>query len=325
MSTPELSICIVNTNGRELLLRCLQSVFRHPPSAPFELLVLDNASDDGSPDAVRGAFGERVQLIALDHRRGKAENDSDLMARARGRYCLLLNEDSTLTEGAADALHAALEREPGAAAAGARLMAAGGAPQPSAWRFPGMRSAIAGALFLHRRLTVQSIGEQTRTVDWVQSAGMLVRKTAFDQVGPLDPRFFVYSDEVDWQKRARDAGWSVLYVPKSHIVHEEQLSHGTAAERRIVEFSRNRDLFVRKHSGPVAALAVRILTAFTYLIRAVAALVLPDHSSRRYLLHAYHSLLPGRGEGLREAADAHNRAHDQHHNGIHDQNPGGPT
>ena len=144
-------------------------------------------------------------------------------------------------------------------------------------------------------------------MDWVQSAGMLVRKDAFEQVGPMDPAFFVYSDEVDWQKRAHDAGWSVIHVPGARIIHHEQLSHGPEAEPRIVEFSRNRDRFVRKHRGAVVALAVRVLTAVTYGFRAAAALVLPGHSARRYLTHASSSLFPGRGQGLREAAESYNR------------------
>jgi GT2 family glycosyltransferase len=306
----EISFCIVNTNGREELLACLDSVFRHPPPLEFEVLVLDNASEDGSAAAVREAHGDRVEVVALERRRGKAENDSELLERARGRYCLLMNEDSELTEGAAEALWRALEADPRAAVAGARLVDAGGASRPSAWRFPGVRSALAGALFLHRRLTVQSRGEETRAVDWVQSAGMLVRKQAFEAVGPLDPAFFVYSDEVDWQRRARDAGWSALYVPGARIVHDEQLSSGAAAERRIVEFSRNRDLYVRKHGGAIAAFAVRLLTAWAYGLRALAALALPRHSPRRYALHAYHSLFPRRGEGLREAAEELNRRRD---------------
>jgi N-acetylglucosaminyl-diphospho-decaprenol L-rhamnosyltransferase len=307
---PEISVCIVNTNGRELLLGCLESVFRYPPEAPFEVLVLDNASDDGSAAAVRSRHGDQVVLVELARRRGKADNDSELLARARGRYCLLLNEDSELTEGSADALLMALEQEPRAAAAGAQLTDSAGTAQPSAWRFPGWTTAFAGALLLHRVLTVQSRGTVTREVDWVQSAGMMVRKEAFDQVGPLDPEFFVYSDEVDWQKRAHETGWSVLFVPQARVVHREQLSHGAAAGRRIVEFSRNRDRFVRKHKGSAAALAVRVGTAFAYSLRALAALVLPGHSARRYFAHAYHSLFPGRGEGLREAAETYNHALD---------------
>jgi GT2 family glycosyltransferase len=292
----------VSTNAREHLLECLDSVFANPPSAPFEVLALDNASTDGTAEAVRERFGDRVQLVGLERRRGKAENDSDLMARARGEWFLLLNEDSRLERGAADRLVEALEVDPRAAAAGATLLDPRGRAQPSAWRFPGVAAAASAAVFLHRRLVVQSTGEATRAVDWAQSAGLLVRKAAFDEIGPLDPRFFVYSDEVDWQKRAHDAGWHVLFVPAARVTHHEQLSTGVSARRRIVEFSRNRDLYMRKHHGGVAALVVRLLTAWTYALRALAALVLPGRDARRYALHAYHSLFPGRGEGLREAA-----------------------
>jgi len=305
-----ISFCIVNTNGRDDLLACVDSILRHPPATEFEVLVIDNASEDGSAQALRAAHGSRIEVIELPRRRSKPENDSELLGRARGRYCLLLNEDSELTTGAADALRRALDREPRAAAAGARLVDSTGAARPSAWRFPGPRSALAAAVGLHRRFTVQSRGSRQRTVDWVQSAGMLVRKQAFEEVGPLDPTFFVYSDEVDWQKRAHDAGWCVLYVPDARIVHHEQLSTGDSASRRIVEFSRNRDAYVRKHNGPAAALLVRILTAWTYAVRALAALVLPGHDARRYARHAYHSLFPRRGQGLREAAEEFNRRRD---------------
>jgi hypothetical protein len=306
-SLPDISICVVSTDGREDLLRCLESVFGHPPTGSFEVLVVDNASTDGTAEAVRERFGDRVELIRLEARRGKAENDSDLMDRARGRWCLLLNEDSELTPGAADALRDALERHPRAGAAGARLLSPAGAAQPSAWRFPGVGTALAGALFAHRRLTVQSRGRHAREVDWVQSAGMLVRRAAFQEVGPLDPAFFVYSDEVDWQRRARDAGWTVLYVPEAAIMHREQLTADTGSRRRIVEFARNRDTYMRKHAGPAAALGVRLLTAWAYALRALAALVLPGHSPRRYAWHAYHSLFPSRGEGLCESAEGMNR------------------
>jgi N-acetylglucosaminyl-diphospho-decaprenol L-rhamnosyltransferase len=306
-----ISICIVNTDGREDLLACLESIFRHPPRVKFEVTVIDNASEDGSAAAARTAFGDRIEILALERRRGKPENDTELMRRARGPYCLLLNEDSELTEGAVEELHNALERIPGAAAAGARLVDSSGAERASAWRFPGLRSALVGALFLHGRLTVQSRdGGEPREVDWVQSAGMLVRKRAFDEVGPLDPVFFVYSDEVDWQKRAHDAGWSILYVPRATVVHHEQLSGGAAATRRIIEFCRNRDAYVRKHDGAAAALAVRVLSAWAYAVRALTALVMPSHSAGRYARHAYHSLFPRRGRGLREAAEEFNRRRD---------------
>src|SRR5205085_3739417 len=188
------------------------------------------------------------------------------------------------------------------------LLRPDGSPQPSAWRFPTPLTALAGALFLHRLLTVQSGGGRTREVDWCQSAALLVRGEAAAEVGYLDPDFFVYSDEVDFARRLRVAGWLSLYVPAAIAVHHEQLSTDAVPERRIVELARNRDLYMRKHHSPAAARTVRWLTAWSYALRALVALVLPGHAPRRYWCHVTATLHPERGEGLREAAADYNRA-----------------
>jgi N-acetylglucosaminyl-diphospho-decaprenol L-rhamnosyltransferase len=304
----EVSFCVVNTEQRELLLRCLHAIAAERAALPFdsEVLVLDNASADGSAAAARH-HATVTEVIALRQRRGKGENDTALLQRARGRFALLLNEDSELRPGAVAALHEALTERPQAAAAGARLLRPDGTLQPSAWRFPTPVTALVGAVFLHRRLTVQSRGETTREVDWAQSAALLVRVEAARAIGYFDPAFFVYSDEVDFCKRLRDAGWSTLYVPAAVAVHHEQLSTGAVPERRIVELSRNRDRYMRKHHSPLAAGVVRVLTAWAYALRSLAAVVLPGHSPRRYWRHVTATLRPDRGEGLREAAVEHNR------------------
>ncbi len=312
----ELSFCVVNTSQRELLLRGLDAIGRERAALPFatEVLVLDNGSRDGSAEAAR-AHPTVDEVIALGERRGKGLNDSELLRRADGRYALLLNEDSELLPGAVLALYTALQARPDAACAGAALRrpdgsgtAATGNGQASAWRFPTPLTALAGALLLHRRLVVQSRGTRTREVDWCQSAALLVRCEAAEQVGYLDPAFFVYSDEVDFARRLRDAGWRSLWVPAAVAVHHEQLSTSAVPERRIVEMARNRDLYMRKHHPPAAARAVRWLTAWSYALRALAALLLPGHSPRRYWRHVTATLHPERGEGLREAAAAYNRA-----------------
>jgi N-acetylglucosaminyl-diphospho-decaprenol L-rhamnosyltransferase len=306
----ELSYCVVNTSQRELLLRGLDAIAREREGLPFatEVLVLDNGSRDGSAPAAREHLAVD-EVIALTERRGKALNDSELLRCARGRYGLLLNEDSELRPGATLALWRALQERPRAACAGARLLRADGAPQASAWRFPTPLTALAGALLLHRLLSVQSRGERTREVDWCQSAALLVRREAAEQVAYLDPDFFVYSDEVDFARRLRDAGWRSLFVPAAVAVHQEQLSTAAVPERRIVEMARNRDLYMRKHHSAAAARAVRWLTAWTYGLRALAALLAPGHSPRRYWRHVTAALMPGRGEGLREAAEEYNRAY----------------
>lgn len=304
----QLSFCVVNTSQRELLLRGLDAIARERADLPFasEVLVLDNGSRDGSARAA-SEHPAVDRLIDLGERRGKASNDSELLRGARGRYCLLLNEDSELHPGATLQLHEALERDPRAACAGAKLLRPDGSEQACAWRFPTLLTALVGALFLHRLYTVQSRGDRTRVVDWCQSSALLVRREAAAEVNYLDSDFFVYSDEVDFAKRLHDAGWHSLYVPAARATHHEQLSTDVVSAPRIVELARNRDLYMRKHHSSVVALAARWLTALPYVARTLAAIVLPGHSPQRYWRHVTATLMPRRGEGLREAADAYNR------------------
>lgn len=290
-----------------MLLRSISAVLdeRGALGVETELLVLDNGSDDGSAEAVR-SIGSDIRLIEIAERRSKALNDSELMERSRGRYCLLLNEDSELLPGTSAALRAALEQDPRAACAVGVLRRPDGTVQPSAWRFPGIGSALLQALFLHRWLVVQSRGTVVRRVDWGQSAAILVRRDAAAEIGWMDGDFFVYSDEVDFQKRLADAGWHALYVPDAVAIHHEQLSTGAVPERRIVELARGRDRYMRKHHGRLAAALVRLLIAWSYFVRMVAALVLPGHDWRRYRRDVSATLWPTRGEGLREAAAVRN-------------------
>jgi N-acetylglucosaminyl-diphospho-decaprenol L-rhamnosyltransferase len=299
---------VVNTNGREYLLDCLAGIERtHPAGVEHEVLVLDNASGDGSAEAVRDLH-PGVRLFALERREGKADNDSLLLKAARGPYCLLLNEDSELRDGAVRALLDALEADHGAAAAGAQLLRSDGQRTACAWRLPDIPWALAAAVFRHERVAVQSTGSRVREVGWVQSSAMLVRRSAAEEVGWLDGAFFVYSDETDFCRRLRDAGWRILFVPDAQAVHHDQLGTDVAAmTRRIVEFHRNRDLYFRKHGMQLTRLVWKACWTWAYLARAAAAAVLPGRDPRRYLLHARQELMPGRGDGIREAAEAHNR------------------
>ena len=299
---------MVNTGGRDYLLDCLAAIERtHPEGVEHEVLVLDNASEDGSAEAVRERYPD-ARLFAIERREGKADNDSRLLKAARGRYCLLLNEDSELCDGATAALVAALEADSGAAAAGAQLLTSEGEPTACAWRLPDIPWALAAAVFAQDRVAVQSTGDEVREVGWVQSSAMLVRRAAAEEVGWLDGDFFVYSDETDFCRRLRDAGWRILFVPGARAVHHDQLGTDAAAmRRRIVEFHRNRDLYFRKHGMHLTRLVWRVCWTWAYLARAAAAALLPGRDPRRYLLHARQELLPRSGDGIREAAEAHNR------------------
>ncbi len=212
---PELTYCIVNTNGREHVPACLGAIAEtHPEGVEHEILLLDNASDDGSvalaEELAAGdpRIGSALRVIALERREGKAANDTRLLQEAAGEYCLLLNEDSELQPGAAAALLDAMRADPKAGAAGAQLLDPAGVPQPCAWRLPGVGTALAQALFLHKWLVTESggdSGDPPRVVGWAQSAALLVRRSAAERIGYLDPAFFVYSDETDFQAVARSS------------------------------------------------------------------------------------------------------------------------
>jgi N-acetylglucosaminyl-diphospho-decaprenol L-rhamnosyltransferase len=212
----ELTYCVVNTEQRQLLSYCLDAIARERATVDFETetLVLDNASLDGSAETAR-SHAVTTEVIALDHRRGRGENASELVRRARGRFCLILNEDSELEPGATAALHAALAGADSAAAAGATLVRPDGVQQPSAWRFPSLWTGLLSLVGLERRFVVQSYGRRIREVDWAPATALLVRREAAAGVDWLD------GDEVGFCRRLRAAGWRVLYVPEARAVHHE--------------------------------------------------------------------------------------------------------
>ncbi len=212
----ELSYCVVNTDQRQLLNYCLDAIARERATVDFETetLVLDNASWDGSADAAR-SHPVTTDVLAVDRRYDRGEAASALLRRARGRFCLLLNEDSELEPGATVALHGALAEAADAGAAGATLVNADGTQQPSAWRFPSPATALLSLVGLKRRL-VQSHGPRVRSVDWAPAAALLVRRDAAEAVDWLD------AGEMEFCRRLHDKGWRVLYVPEARAVHHDE-------------------------------------------------------------------------------------------------------
>jgi GT2 family glycosyltransferase len=303
----ELSFCVVNTEQRPLLRYCLDAIARERATVEFatEVLVLDNASQDGSADAAR-QHSVTTEVLAHERRCGKAENDTALLRRARGRFCLLLNEDSELEPGATVALHAALAGDDSAGAAGCTLVGPDGEQLPSAWKFPSPWTALESSVFLHR-FVIQSRGGGVRHVDWAHSAALLVRRDAAEAIGYFDPDFFAFTDEVDFCRRLADAGWATIYVPDARAVRHDLLLTGDVAQRRTVEASRNRDRYMRKHHSAVSAFLVRWLTAWNYSLRTVGALLAPGRDHRGHARQAIAAVAPGRGEGLAEAAEEFNR------------------
>jgi GT2 family glycosyltransferase len=295
----DLSYAIINTNRRRDLLRCLASIeATHPAAIEHEVVVVDNASEDGSADAVAKRF-PRVRVVERRDRASLTENFNQLLASTNGRLFMFLNEDVELLPGSTAAMVAALDADPTAAGAGAMLLDPRQRPTPCAWRLPSVGTAIAGALFLHKWLVTESGGAGTREVGWVRSAAFLGRRDAIDSVGGYDTDYVFYSEDTDLQKRLHDAGWRILHVPGALVVHHETAdAERPRRVRRIVQFHRSRDLYMRKHHSSAARFACRPLWAWPYLPRAAAALVLPGEDAGLYLIHARQALLPWIGTGM---------------------------
>lgn len=291
----DLSVSIVNTRSRELLLACLETL---PRGA--DVVVLDNASEDGSVDAVRERYPD-VRVLAQDFRAGFGANHNTVIRATDGRYVYVLNEDTTAGDWAFDRIVAYFEEHPRVAALGPRLVYPDGRQQDSAWRFPTPLVSSLGLLTLGKLGVKQSHGEAARPVDWVMGAALVLRRQALDEVGLFDEEFFLYSEEVDLQFRLRQAGWEVHYFPEATVVHHESQFSAEIPERRINEMWRSRHRYWHKHHGRAGARVAALATGAQYAVRAAAA-PLAHRSRRRMLLHARDSWRV-EGPGLRELAD----------------------
>src|SRR5262245_35346222 len=190
----ELSVSIVNTNSRELLLACLESL----RGSDAEVVVLDNASEYGSADAVRDRFPD-VNVIAQQARAGFGANHNTVIRATAGRYVYVLNEDTTADDWAFDRIVAYLDAHPRVAALGPRLVYPDGRLQDSAWRFPTPLVSTLGLLTVGKLGVKQSHGDEAHPVDWVTGAALVLRRDALEKVGLFDEAFFLYSEEVDLQ------------------------------------------------------------------------------------------------------------------------------
>ena len=295
----DLSVSIVNTNSRELLLACLQSIGK----TDAEIVVLDNASEDGSAVAVKERFPE-VQVIEQAHRAGFGANHNTVIRATTGRYVYVLNEDTTSEDWAFERLVEYLDAHPRVAALGPKLLYPDGRRQDSAWRFPSPLVSTLGLLTLGKAGVKQSTGEGARSVDWVMGAALVFRREALDEAGLFDEAFFLYSEEVDLQLRLRRAGWEVHYLPGVAVVHHESQFSAGIPERRINEMWRSRHRYWRKHHSAAGARVAALATGAQYAARAAAAPLMRSDPSlaARMRLHARDSL-GVRGPGLRELAD----------------------
>ena len=310
----DLSLVIVSWNVRDLLRRCLQAVQRElamPGDAPLsvEILVVDNASGDGTVEMVRAEF-PAVRVIANVENLGFTRANNQALAIAQGRYLFLLNPDTELQPGALATLYAYAEAHPRVGILGPQLFYGDGTHQSSRRRFPTLATAFLESTRLqqwfprHRALLRYAMrdtrDDETQAVDWITGAAMFVRRAVYDQVGGFDEAFFMYSEELEWCYRAPRAGWEIVYLPRARVTHYEGKSSEQAAAARDIHFHTSKIRFFRKYHGVFVAEILRafLLGMFAFQIAEEGAKWLFGHKRalRAQRIGAYRQVL---ASGLR--------------------------
>ncbi|MFQ5460680.1 MAG: glycosyltransferase family 2 protein [Anaerolineae bacterium] len=264
---------IVSWNVADLLARCLESVLASA-AVPLRVVVVDNASTDGSPDMVEARFPE-VDLVVNGDNVGFTRATNQGLRRLGALVAhdpqgpdtvVLLNPDTEVEGDAVATLVGYLRAHSAAGAAGPLLLWPDGAVQSSRRRFPGLLTALLESTPLEwhwpgnpvaRRFRMSGVALASGPVDWVTGAALALRTAALREVGGLDEGFFMYSEELDLCRRLKSAGWETHFVPGARVIHHEGKSSEQAAGRRHIEFQRSKVRYYRKYHGRGAAAVVR--------------------------------------------------------------------
>lgn len=298
---PQLSIIIVSWNVRELLAACLAALPRGP-----QVIVVDNASTDGSAQMVRDRFPE-VLLLANRENRGFTGGNNDGLKLAAGQLILFLNPDTVVDANALPRMLDYLEAHPSVGVVGPQLRYGDGALQSSRRRFPTLMTALMESTPLawhwparlnpwaRRYHLDDQPANQTQEVDWLVGAALMTRREVLDGVGAFDEGYFMYSEELDWQRRVKRAGWKIVYLPEAVITHYEGKSSEQVIAARHIRFNRSKVRYFEKHHGEATATCLRLalLTMFAveWLLEAARYVLGSQRPLRRSRMNAYGELL----------------------------------
>ncbi|MCL4870720.1 MAG: glycosyltransferase family 2 protein [Anaerolineae bacterium] len=268
----DLSIIIVSWNVRDLLRNCLHSIEQGRGALTLEVIVVDSHSHDGSPEMVAEEF-PWVQLIACQENVGFPRGNNIGMEKARGRALMLLNPDTVVVGDALATMMAYLAAHPGVGVIGPQLRYGDGTIQSSRRRFPRYLTAFFEATWLQGYAPAHLLShyyaqdirdDEIAPVDWVMGACMLVRREAMERAGMMDVGYFMYSEELDWCKRIKAAGFAVIYLPTAQIIHYEGKSSEQAGAKKHIYFHRAKLRYFRKYYGRGAAAILRLFLLLNY-------------------------------------------------------------
>ncbi len=284
----DLSIVIVSWNVADLLGRCLESILAGPiqivtpgarPAAgddrlAVEILVVENASSDHSREMLEGY--PDVQVLALAENAGFSRGNNIGLRQARGRHLMLLNPDTEVLDDALPILVSYLDAHPDVGLVGPHTLNADGSTQSTRRQFPTLMTAFFESTWLQRfappgllRRYYMSDYPDDGTFDagWLQGSALMARREVYDQIGGLDERFVMFSEEMDWCRRAHDAGWRVVYVGSARITHYGGKSTDQVVARRHIYFQQSKIRYFRKHHGSAAAETLRLYLLAQYGIQ----------------------------------------------------------
>lgn len=253
----DLSILIVNYNTRELTLECLRSVYMSFTTYSYEVIVIDNASPDDSVSAIQEQFPQ-AKLIRNDVNAGFSKANNQGLRIAAGRYCLLLNSDTTIEPDTLQLMVSFMDGYPQVGASGCKVVLPDGSLDKACKRgFPTPLASFYYAFGISRlfphipRFNQYQLGylnpDEPHEIDCLVGAFMLVRREAIAQVGMLDEAFFMYGEDVDWCYRIKQAGWKIRYEPRTRILHHKGASSRRKPLKIVYEFHRAMILFHNKH------------------------------------------------------------------------------
>ena len=287
-SDPIASVVIVNWNVRHLLRECLRSLHAEGLHGALEVMVVDNASSDGSVEMLRDEF-PAVRVVVNRENEGFARANNRALPLSSGRYLVLLNPDTVVTGGALHRLVDWMEAHPAAAVAGCRLLNSDGSLQRwTGGAFPTLANVASHHLFLDRvlprRLRPRPMyrlrdDDADERVEWVSGACMIVRRASLR--GRLfDERYFMYAEDMELCERLAADRWEIWYTPSATVVHH----HGRSITQQSGEVAlspvRGPRMFFARHRGPIGVLIYDILTTSGFFLRWVAFACLSATSSR---------------------------------------------
>jgi GT2 family glycosyltransferase len=299
----DLSIIIVNWNTRDLLAQCLRSIYDTVSNLSFEVIVVDNASTDGSQEMVWQEF-PNVSLIANTENLGFAKANNQAIRRNQGRYVLLLNSDTFVRENTIERVVAFMDTHPEAGMAGCKLLYGDGHLQPSCSTFPTLFTEFCIATGLDRLFSKSSLFgkyrmtywdfDDVREVDVIMGAFMLVRAIAIDEVGLMDEDYFMYSEEVDWCYQFKEKRWKIYFYPDVEAVHLWGGSIKRIRVKMLIQMYCSRIAFFRKYYGRQSTGLLKWTVAFGCLLRIIPGAwyyFLADNPQSRQKYQAFWRLL----------------------------------